>query len=169
MKIIWLSKGQFTLVDDEDYERLSRFKWYARKSKNTFYATRRLGKHGDHIQMHRDIVGINEYPKLFADHEDHNGLNNQRDNLRVATRSQNNANKKAIGVSIYLGVFYNKQCVNKPWYSRIRKNKKTRHLGYFANEMEAAIAYNNAAIKIHGEFANLNAIEPGTNIYSAAS
>ena len=93
------------------------------------------------------------------DHIDGNSLNNQKNNLRICTQSQNCSNQK-IGksnTSGYKGVSYNKG--QGKYNSRIRFNKKLIHLGYFVNLKDAARAYNEAAVKYHGEFANLNKID----------
>lgn len=103
--------------------------------------------------MHRQILGLTD-PKIFTDHKDHNGLNNQRSNLRIATHGQNMANKSPSGKSKYMGVSWNKN--DKKWRSQIRKNRVTIYLGSYINEIDAAIAYNNKAVEVHGEFANLN-------------
>lgn len=105
---------------------------------------------------------------IFIDHKDGNGLNNQRENLRRATISQNNANKRATGNSSFLGVHY-KIYKNKKrkdgtrssaefpkWYSSIRINGKSKFIGHFPTEEEAARAYDFKAKEVHGEFARLN-------------
>jgi hypothetical protein len=93
-------------------------------------------------------------PEILIDHKNRNGLDNQKSNLREATRSQNNANKKptSFSSSRFLGVSkrYSK------WTARITKNGVTYDLGAFKIEDEAAKAYDNKAIELHGEFANLN-------------
>ena len=156
MKEIVLTRGLFAMVDDEDYEFLNQWKWYAHKSKNTFYAHRKIGKYGRLVFMHRLILGIdNTSPELFPDHMDKNGLNNQRYNLRIATRSQNNANKISTNPSGYMGVF---PAGKSGWFSRIAKDKKKYYLGFFKEKEGAALAYNKAAIELHGEFANLNQV-----------
>lgn len=168
MKQIPLTKGQFALVDDEDFEFVNKQKWYADSCNETFYARARPKKYGPLIHMHRVILSVPNSCSIFVDHIDHNGLNNQKYNLRIATRSQNNANKKAIGKSKYLGVFYKKESTFRPWYSRCLKNGVNKYLGSFKTEIEAAMAYNNAAFEIHGEFANLNIIDTTADIHSTA-
>jgi hypothetical protein len=161
MKEIQLTQGQVTLVDDFDFEYLNQFNWIATNTGYGFCATRAKprigGSNQGRIYMHRLIMNLND-PKIEVDHKDHNPLNNCRSNLRIATRSQNMANKtsKKNGTSIYLGVGWHK-LVNR-WYARIGKDNKSIHIGYFKNETAAALAYNNAAIKYHGEFANINNI-----------
>lgn len=96
--------------------------------------------------------------KKRIDHIDGNGLNNQQANLRFATRSQNMANKrvKRNGSSKFKGVCWDK-AMGK-WKACAQKDHTQFHLGYFIKEKDAAIAYNKAAIKIHGEFARLNKV-----------
>lgn len=159
MKLIPLTQGKFAHVDDEDYQHLIKLKWNALKSGDTFYA-RSKGK-----SMHRKILGLTD-PKIKCDHIDHNGLNNQRDNLRVATYSQNNANtlSRKNSTSKYLGVSLKNQTVNGKtytyWYAQIRKDKKNIYCRRFKNEIDAAKQYNKWASEIHGIFANLNYVIP---------
>lgn len=162
MKEIKLTQGKFTQVDDEDYDYLKQFKWIATNpGGNIYYAVRKQkmenGKRGRNIRMHREILGITD-PRINGDHKDHNGLNNQRYNLRVATPAQNRANSRPVknSSSKYLGVYWNKAA--RKWRAKIKKDYKGIYLGSFTNEIDAAKAYNDAAIKFHGEFANLNII-----------
>lgn len=160
MKIIHLTNGYESMVDDEDFERLTTHKWKAQKGHKTMYAVRnRWGNKKYIVQaMHRIIMGLSD-PKLFVDHRDGNGLNNQKYNLRIATKSQNNANRTAKkgGTSKYLGVCRIKNTNNK-FQANIRKDNKKYGLGYFHTEEAAALAYNKAATRLHGEFAKLNII-----------
>lgn len=156
MKEIILRTGEKTIVDDSDYEYLNKWTWNLAKRKNTNYAARREGEKT--ILMHRVLLNIND-TKILADHVDGDGLNNQRINIRVANRTQNNSNRKAIGISKYLGVFYHSyDSRRKRWYSQIFSNGKKTFIGYFETEEEAALAYNNKAKIIHGKFAKLNQI-----------
>lgn len=159
MKLIPLSQGLFAQVDDDDFEFLDQWKWSADKSYNTWYA-RRTEHLGNcklvRIRMHRLIMQITDR-KVFIDHKDGNGLNNQKDNLRICSCSNNGANRRVkAGTSKYLGVNWDKQ--NNRWKAQIHKNGLNYYLGNFKNETDAAIAYNNAATIHHGEFANLNKI-----------
>lgn len=156
MKEIPLSKegknrGKFVaLVDDSDHEMLSRYNWSLFMVKTNNYARAIIDGKG--VLMHRLILGLTD-PKILGDHADTNGLNNQRSNLRIATRTQNGVNRKACGTSKYLGVHLDKY---KYWITQISINKKQTYLGYFKSEIEAAKAYDVAAKKHYGEFANLN-------------
>jgi len=140
-KIIWLTQGQFTLVDDDDYEWLNQWKWQSVKDNRVFYAVKNFtyqkGKRRL-IKMHRLILGIT--------------------NLRVVTDSQNMSNRASAknSTSKYLGVCWDK-FMNR-WRAVIQKDRKNKKLGSFSNEIDAALAYNKAAIELHGEFANLNKI-----------
>lgn len=158
MKEIILTQGKVALVDDEDFEELNKYKWYAYKSRNTFYAGRklRLGVNKKRIViMHRELLGLKD-SKLKGDHIDHNGLNNQKYNLRIATNAENCKNqmpRKGFS-SKYKGVCWHKR--DKMWNANIRINERQKHLGYFDNEIEAAKAYD-AMAKLHfREFACLN-------------
>jgi hypothetical protein len=94
MKEIILSSDYSTIVDDEDYEFLKKFKWYLNKGKITFYARAKIN--GKMVRMHRLILKANS--TQIIDHKDRNGLNNQKDNLRFYTLSQNAMNRKGLRV-----------------------------------------------------------------------
>lgn len=160
MKQIPLTNGHFSLVDDEDYDFLMQWKWCLIQYKNgKKYAIRTETvqtaggkKVRKTIRMHRLI---NKTPDgLETDHRDDNGLNNQKYNLRDATRGQNMMNKKSyVGSAIqFKGVY----ACRKKYRAIISFNKVRKHLGYFSSETDAARAYNAAAIVHHGDFAKLN-------------
>ena len=155
---IRLTEGKFTLVDQNDFYWLNNFDWFTKKNGKSFYAVRmdnESAKWGKTVTIHRQIMGFPE--GLVVDHRNLFGLDNRRDNLRTATRSQNNCNKiqDKIGcTSKYRGVHWVQ--IDKRWRAHIQFQGKYISLGYFKNEIDAARAYDRAAIKHHGEFARLN-------------
>lgn len=154
MKQIPLSQGKIALVDDEDFERLSQFKWFAHQSRNTFYAERQIricvGKQKA-IKMHHAILGCDSSQKV--DHRDGNGLNNTRENLRLATHLENVRNQKLCRDSTtgFKGVTFNK--TRKKFQARIGIEGFKQSLGYYATAEEAHAAYCKAAQKHFGAFA----------------
>lgn len=162
MKLIRVSNEEFSMVDDSDYTALLNYSWAARKSGNTKYCyTRFIAPNGGHfyIDIHRAIMGVYD-SKILIDHKDGNGLNNQRKNLRVCNRSQNASNrhhpKNKNNTSSYFGVSW--MVTAKRWRAYIVKDCKQKSLGLFKREEDAALAYNKAAIELHGEFAKQNVI-----------
>lgn len=163
MKKIPLSQGKFALVDDKDYAFLMQWKWclsskrYAARNENYYKAD---GKRTTRtIAMHQVL---NKAPKgKLTDHRDGDGLNNQRYNLRTATKSQNMRNRKSSkdSSSKYLGVSFVKKW-NKYRASISLGNGKTKSIGgFYKTDKDAAKAYNIEALKYHGDFARLNKIE----------
>lgn len=138
------------LVDDEDFERLNKFNWI--DSGTTVCRIKGSHYNRKNIPISTSIEGVES---LF-DHKDRNYLNCQKYNLRPCTRSQNQANRGKIAntSSRFKGVCWSK--VMNKWHSRITKNRIKYHLGYFDNEIEAALAYNKKALELFGEFAVLN-------------
>lgn len=144
----------FTLLDDADFDWASQWKWHPNKNRGTFYVER-VGPGGVPLKLHREL--LKPAPGLFVDHRDGNGLNNQRENLRAATRAQNSQNvrKQAVkGASQFKGLWRK----NSRWAATIYWNGKSKYLGSYLTEIEAALAYNKAALEMHGEFAHLNQI-----------
>jgi len=159
MKEIKLTRGKVALVDDEDFEELNEHSWHAMRAGRHWYAVRasRIDGKQHPIYMHRVI--IDAQPGQDVDHVDMTGLHNYRANLRLCTDTQNQANrqKQAGCSSKYKGVTWHKQ--HSKWMAYIRVHGKRIYLGYFDDEWEAALAYNDAALKQWGEFARLNVIE----------
>lgn len=173
MKIIIVNSPKYGVkeipVDDADYEELNKYHWCVRKMPKTFYAIRSTctnGKEGS-VYIHRQIMNETD-PKIQIDHKDHNGLNNQRNNLRKCNHSQNKQNQTGHGKSKYLGVTPIDRIIKREEKSGIKTyhctgfqaqitiNGKQTHLGTFKTEEEAARIRDEAAKKHHGEFANLN-------------
>lgn len=161
MKEIRLTQNQVALIDDDDYEFLSQWKWFAIKSDKTFYAVRTVFNKGNftRLQMHNIIwerhygeVGIG----LRVDHSNQRGYDNQKFNLRLATPAQQCQNRRVLknNTSGFIGVSLHKQ--SGKYRAVIGVNKRSISLGLFWNPVEAAQARDEAAIKYHGEFAVLN-------------
>jgi hypothetical protein len=153
MKLIPLTQGKFAKVDDEDYDWLMQWKWCATLSaRGTWYARRY--EESVCVAMHREIATMVGLPQV--DHQDCDGLNNQRYNLRPCTSRQNNQNRRKVSgkSSQYKGVCW----ITKwsKWSAYIRVNSKLQSLGTFDDEVEAAHAYDNAAVLHFGTFARLN-------------
>lgn len=161
MKEIILTKGKVALVDDEDFDSLSKTSWYAHSSKygRTGYTARGTMKNYKNklFLMHRQILGLSN-PKISVDHIDGNGLNNQKSNLRICTHGENmrNTRKRVNCSSRFKGISWNKD--RKKWDVRANLNKKVYRVGRYDNEVEAALAYNVTASFLFGEFASLNKV-----------
>jgi hypothetical protein len=150
--------GDFKIIlDTEDYEKIKNFHCNILKnpSNNKFYVT--VYYNNKAKKLSRIIMNINN-PKIQVDHKFGDTLDNRKENLRICDNSQNQANKltNKNNVSGYKGVSWYEQL--KKWVVHIGYNNKQIHLGYFKNKIDAAKAYNEAALKYHGEFAKLNII-----------
>jgi hypothetical protein len=157
VKKINLTQGYYTIVDDEDYEYLSLKKWHVKLSGGA-YACGKLWlpeeRKSKNIKMHRVILGITD-PSVIVDHINRDGLDNRRVNLRICSRTQNQANRVvSYGTSRYKGVAFDKK--NENWESYIGYQGKKIHLGKFDNEIDAARRYNEEALKLFGEFSMVN-------------
>lgn len=164
MKEIELTQGYKTLVDDEDYEYLSQWKWCVRSKpdgRNVAVRAERVpGTKNSkrNFQMHRVITNCPD--GMVVDHINGNPLDNRRENLRICTIQQNSMNRKTQTTakfrSKYKGVCWDKS--RNQWCSRVYFNNKPivkRH----KSEQEAALAYNIKATELFGEFAKLNVID----------
>jgi hypothetical protein len=157
MKEIKLSQGKVSQVSDHRFDFINQWRWTAAHDKYGNWHAHRLegkGKNKKTIYMHRVIV--NAPPNKDVDHRDGNGLNNQDENLRICTDSQNLANSKrrSDNTTGYKGVFL-KKGKNK-FRARITVNGKRINLGCFFTAAEANMVYQNAAQKYFGEFAYKN-------------
>ena len=163
MKEIKLTQGKVALVDDEDYEELNKYKWCADKGRRTYYAVRSLwanGRKSGKLYMHRVIMKAQ--PGEQVDHKSSDGLDCQKKNMRICTPGENNMNQRKQTRkchSKFKGVCLDdRENRNKTWFSYININKKRTYLGCYNSEIDAARAYNNAAINLFGDFARLNFI-----------
>lgn len=162
MKRIPLTRGKVALVDDEDYDWLSQWKWFAKYNFGKFYAARHDPKNHSHtIHMHQMLLG----PR--CDHKNRDGLDNRKENLRKASRRQNNCNQglRKNNRTGYKGI----TCPDKrhdKYQARIGYKGRIIYLGYYETKEEAARAYDEAAKRLHGEFAVLNFTQPKRNTAS---
>lgn len=153
--------GVFALVDDDDYERVAQYKWSVEVRKNVRYATRSVlvsrGKWKT-VRLHQFVLGT--LPGEQVDHKDGDGLNNQKNNLRLCSHSQNCANTSKSAptecYSKFKGVSWCKRF--RCWVAVVRIGKKQTKLGNFDSELAAAAHYDEAAIGEFGEFARPNGI-----------
>lgn len=156
MKEISLTQGYVALVDDEDYEELSQYRWYVRVNNHHRYASRKIKVEGKWVEIHMHRCLLSAPDNLLVDHVDGNGLNNVRANLRLATKSGNNQNSRMRkdNTSGYKGVNWSKE--HSGWRAEIKIDGKSKFLGYFQCPIEAAKIRDKAALELHGEFALLN-------------
>jgi hypothetical protein len=150
-----LTRSLFALVDEADFADVSRWNWCAMQTRGVWYAIRGrtpndAGGKTAPVLLHRYLLGE---PAEDVDHRDRDGLNNRRENLRKATSTQNSMNTMSrSGSSRFKGVSWSRN----HWRAAMRLNYKTIHLGRFDTEEEAARAYDEAARRLHGEFARVN-------------
>jgi hypothetical protein len=148
--------GHVALVDDDDYALVSRYTWslWSRPNGRTVYARTHVWRDGKRttIRMHTMLTGYR-----LTDHINYDGLDNQRSNLRAVTHHQSNQHRrKQRGASSqYRGVSWHRD-LNK-WVARLRVDGVLTHLGYCESEMDAALAYDEAARTIPGQELNFPA------------
>jgi len=152
------ANGRVALIDDEDYELVSQYRWHVMESQ--LPGRRPAGPYAEaslpngrrqppKTLMHRLITGY-----AITDHINHDGLDNRRANLREATVAQNQQNRRANGASAFKGVAWDRQ--HSRWVAKIAVSGRTINLGRFAAEVDAARAYDAAAVELFGEFAFIN-------------
>ena len=163
MREITLTQGKAALVDDEVFDRLNPWGWYANRCGKPFYAVRNgsraNGARPTLIYMHRVIWELIHGPipgGFDIDHVDRDGLNNRGDNLRLATPQQQNCNrgKQSNNTSGLVGVSWDKH--KGRWHARAQLNGRKKHLGYFHSAIEASLARDKFVLDHHGKFAELN-------------
>jgi len=148
-----LTKGKFALVDREDFDFLSQWKWHYASRYAVRIEYKKEGKY-KRISMHRLLMKVAATQEI--DHINNNSLDNRKNNLRVVTHKQNIWNTSVRKGRQYKGVDFRKW--NKKYRAAIQVNGKPKHLGYFDNAKDAARAYNKMAKKYFGEYAVLNKI-----------
>lgn len=164
MKEIKLSQNKIALVDDEDYEELSKYTWCLSKTHDNFRAKTKIA--GKQVLMHRLIMRVTD-PKVQVDHINRDSLDNRKENLRLCNNSQNNINreKTSRNKTGYKGVVYfgvaKRNSIHKTrgkeyWHAQIAKDGVDIRLGYFDNPIDAALAYDRAAKELFGDFALTN-------------
>lgn len=156
MKQISLTQGYITFIDNDDFTEVSKHKWCYHGG----YAVRgiRQGNKTRLVRLHQQLMG---FPGMPIDHINQNKLDNRRTNLRMATKAQNLMNRgpNKNNTSGYKGVSHvhsSSRLKTKQWKAQIVVSRKLKPLGYFSTPELAAMAYNAAALKYHGEFAYQN-------------
>ncbi len=160
MREIPLTQGKVAIVDDDDFDWLRQFTWYATSSRSqtgrlVWYA-RRYTADGM-VYMHRQVAERSGIVGTEVDHRDLDGLHNWRTNLRAGPRSSNAANqpkRNGFHSSRYKGIHWHKGRLQ--WHAQITVNYHKTHLGYFPDEIEAALAYDRSARFFFGQFARTN-------------
>lgn len=153
------------MFDSEDWSILNKYKWNVNSQRYVWSHRRNKPP----LLMHRLLLGIDGNDQLLGDHVNHQPNDNRKSNLRVATPGDNARNRTPSGRTKYLGVSYQtcryksiktgKIFIYQYLKAKIRVNNKLIHLGTFIYEEDAALAYNDAAKKYFGEFANLNIVK----------
>jgi len=153
--ILYKNKG-IVLIDNEDFEIISKYKWH---NNGCGYAKTSIKINNKWVNVYMPHIILNIPKNIFIDHIDGNPLNNQKENLRIVTNSQNqmNSKKQKNTISKFKGVSWDKG--RKRFVACIKLNNKSCSLGRFKSEIDAAKAYNKKAKELYGEFANLNIIE----------
>jgi len=151
-KALRLHKGASTTLDDADYDRAKAFHWH--KTTNGYVAGYVVEQGGRRVYLHRWL--LDAQPGQFVDHIDGNKLNNRRSNLRLVTRSQNQANRRhnRTSRSRYKGVTWHKR--RKRWMARIQVRGRRITIGYFNDPLQAAYEYDAFARNYFGEYARIN-------------
>lgn len=155
VKVVPLTRGQFTIIDPGDYPAVSVLPWHANLIHGVWYAQHTNAANRTVIGMHTFLTGFAE-----TDHLNGNGLDNRRGNLRdAAGRNSHNTRKHRGSSSRYKGVSWH--AARHKWTAQITRHDVKQHLGYFVKEEDAARAYDTAAREHHGTFGRYNFPEPG--------
>ena len=155
--VFYLKDGRAVLVDDEDFDRVSKLSWHASKDGYVMHKIKREGNRVDTIYLHRFV--LNARPGFKVDHKNRNPADCQKHNLRQTDDSLNQANsnkRQGTTSSRFKGVYFYRAYGR--WKAQLRFNGQRLFLGHFDEEIDAAKAYNVAALQCFGEHANLNPI-----------
>ncbi len=159
VKRIPLTKGQFAIVDDEDYERINAHKWHSNwdVSSRAFRAVRSTSRTTGRrktVMMHREIM--NAPAGACVDHINHNPLDNRKVNLRLCSKGQNNFNQRLRrdNKSGFKGVYFDKSAGK--WGTEFQSKGEQCYIGLFTSALDAALAYDARITEAFGEFAMTN-------------
>lgn len=154
MAVISLTQDRFAIVDEDDALLLDQWRWYYSKGGYAVRNARRETKQRRKIWMHRQIMNAPE--DMEVDHINGNTLDNRRINLRLCNHVENVRNQHIArgATSRYKGVSWDSR--SGKWQAQIGFNTRVIYLGRFADEADAAAAYDRAARERFGEFAHLN-------------
>jgi len=154
--IIGLQQGMCAIVDLEDQPRVMARKWRVAVDGTTGRAIQVCS--GERLSLAHFVLGVSPNRRILIDHKSGNIFDNRKNNLRLCTPSENNANsrKRNGTTSQYKGVSW--YSPRKTWRAQTKKHGVGYHLGYYHDEKQAALAYNKAAVVLFGEFARLNEI-----------
>jgi len=142
--------GGFAVIDAIDEVAIAQHRWYAIKFRHTTYARTTIGGKG--VYMHRFLLAPEKGQEV--DHINKDGLDNRRKNIRVCTRAENMRNARIKNSTGFRGAYHDP--ANNRYRAEIRVNGVRNKLGSFRTAVEAALAYDEAAVRLHGEFATLN-------------
>lgn len=155
---VYLGRGLFAVIDTADAELVFEHRWYATRMGKRIYAYRRIrnGKNAPQEFMHRLLLGLDRHDGLSVDHVNGDGLDNRRANLRLATNAENGRNRgpNRNNTSGYKRVCWHRGA--QKWLASIQVNRQQINLGLYDDPVEAALAYDRAAIEHFGEFAWTN-------------
>ena len=146
----------YALVDAEDFEKLTQFRWWLDRRRTTCYAYRQIVVNGRRrsVRMHQDVLKVRRGTEI--DHINGDGLDNRKENLRAANRRTQTRNSRPQLDRNFKGVTYQRRLKLSPWQARICVQGRQLHLGYFSSAEDAARAYDRAARRYFKHAARVN-------------